>query len=83
MSFSLPDPAYTFSVHRLLHRSPERTHYGNGAFSRALLEALRGKADYNRNGIISAGMIELYVSGRVKELTGGNRPACLQVSRDV
>ena len=45
----------------------------NGAFSRALLEALRGKADYNRNGIISAGMIELYVSGRVKELTGGKQ----------
>lgn len=71
--FSARPGIYIFSSSTASQISREDPLWKNGAFSRALLEALRGKADYNRNGIISAGMIELYVSGRVKELTGGKQ----------
>ncbi len=40
-----------------------------GAFTRAFLEALAGKADYNQDGIITLAECELYVSTRVEELT--------------
>lgn len=47
--------------------------WSNGAFTRALLEGLRGGADYNGDGIITAGMLDLYIGRRVKELTGGRQ----------
>ena len=48
--------------------SPE---WGNGAFTKAILEGLRGKADYNRSGRVTHKMLDLYVSERVKALTEG------------
>jgi uncharacterized caspase-like protein len=47
--------------------------WGNGAFTKALVEGLGGKADYTRKGTISVNMLDLYLSERVKELTGGKQ----------
>ncbi|WP_300452716.1 caspase family protein [Accumulibacter sp.] len=49
----------------------ESSDWGNGAFTKAILEGLRGKADYNRSGRITHKMLDLYVSERVKALTEG------------
>ncbi len=54
--------------------SIEQTSWGHGAFTKALLEGLgEAKADYNSNGEISIKEIDLYVTDRVKELTGGRQ----------
>jgi hypothetical protein len=45
--------------------------WGNGAFTKALVEGLGGKADYTGKGTISINMLDLYLSERVKQLTGG------------
>ena len=49
----------------------ESSDWGNGAFTKAILEGLRGKADYNKSGRITHKMLDLYVSERVKALTEG------------
>lgn len=51
--------------------SLESDEWANGAFTKALVEGLRGKADYDKTGRITINMIDLYVSERVKELTKG------------
>jgi hypothetical protein len=50
-----------------------RPHGGNGAFTKALVEGLRGKADYSGKGTISINMLDLYLAERVKELTKGRQ----------
>jgi WD40 repeat protein len=47
--------------------------WGNGAFTKALLEGLGGAADYNKTGRITVNMLDLYISERVKDLTGGKQ----------
>jgi uncharacterized caspase-like protein len=47
--------------------------WGNGAFTKALVEGLSGKADYSGKGTISINMLDLYLSERVKQLTGGKQ----------
>ncbi|MEN8219003.1 MAG: caspase family protein [Pseudomonadota bacterium] len=49
--------------------SMEDTRWQNGAFTEALLEGLKGQADYQKDGEISITELELYLSHRVKELT--------------
>jgi uncharacterized caspase-like protein len=41
----------------------------NGAFTHALLEGLQGKADRNKEGVITLADVQAYVSRRVAELT--------------
>ena len=53
--------------------SVEHDDWGNGAFTRALIEALSGKADFRKTGRITLNMIDLYISERVKELTKGQQ----------
>jgi WD40 repeat protein len=53
--------------------SLERPEWNNGAFTKALIEGLSGKADYTKKGKISINMIDLYLSERVKELTDGQQ----------
>ena len=48
--------------------SPE---WGNGAFTRAVVEGMSGKADVGRTGRVTHKMLDLYVSERVKALTRG------------
>ena len=47
--------------------------WGNGAFTKALVEGLSGKADYTGKGKITVNMLDLYLSERVKELTKGKQ----------
>lgn len=51
--------------------SLEDTRWRNGAFTKALVEGLSGRADYTKDGNISINEMDLYLSERVKELTGG------------
>lgn len=53
--------------------SQEAAEWNNGAFTRALVEGLRGRADHRRSGRITLNMLELYISERVKELTSGRQ----------
>ncbi|MBU3915990.1 caspase family protein [bacterium] len=52
--------------------SLENKTWGNGAFTKALVEAFSGKAAYRGNKI-TVNMLDLYVSERVKELTDGRQ----------
>ncbi|MES3022137.1 MAG: caspase family protein [Pseudomonadota bacterium] len=52
--------------------------WGNGAFTKALVEGLNGAADYQKNGRITHKMLDLYVSERVKQLTGGRQSPVTQ-----
>ena len=47
--------------------------WGNGAFTKALVEALNGKAAYGGHKKITINMLDLYLSERVKELTKGQQ----------
>jgi hypothetical protein len=54
--------------------SVERPEWQNGAFTKALVEALaEGRADLLRNGTITVSQLDAFVVNRVKELTGGLR----------
>jgi WD40 repeat protein len=53
--------------------SLEKPEWGNGAFTKALIEGMSGKADYTGKGKISINMLDLYLSERVKELTKGKQ----------
>lgn len=53
--------------------SLENAKWGNGAFTKALIEGIGGKADYLGKGKITINMLSLYISERVKELTGGKQ----------
>ena len=47
----------------------ERPEWGNGAFTKALMEGLGGKADMMGKGTITINALDYYISERVKELT--------------
>jgi len=57
--------------------------WGNGAFTKAILEGLAGQADFGRSGRITHKMLDLYVSERVKALTEGNQSPVTIVPRGV
>ena len=52
--------------------SLEDAAWNNGAFTKALVEGIRGGAAY-RGDRITVNMLDLYISERVKELTGGRQ----------
>lgn len=51
----------------------EKDEWGNGAFTKALLEGMRGQADFMKRGRISYKQLDAYVSDRVSELTEGQQ----------
>jgi uncharacterized caspase-like protein len=53
--------------------SVEDPTWKNGAFTKALVEGISGKADYTGKGRITINMLDLYISERVKELTKGQQ----------
>jgi uncharacterized caspase-like protein len=58
--------------------SQENSTWGNGAFTKAVIEGLglpgkKALADYHGNGKITTSALDLYVSERVKTLTGGTQ----------
>ncbi len=55
---------------QVAQESPE---WGNGAFTKAVVEGMSGKADAGRTGRVTHKMLDLYVSERVKSLTRGTQ----------
>jgi len=53
--------------------SLENPEWGNGAFTKALVEGLQGKADLFETGKITIKTLDAYVAERVKALTGGKQ----------
>jgi TolB-like protein len=53
--------------------STERPELGHGAFTYAVLEALRGAADSDRSGVLSVSELFGYVARRVPDLTAGEQ----------
>ena len=53
--------------------SLENPAWGNGAFTKAVVEGLTGKADIRDKGEITVSLLEYYISERVKELTNGQQ----------
>jgi uncharacterized caspase-like protein len=51
----------------------ENPAWGNGAFTKAAVEGINGRADYVGKGKITINMLDLYISERVKELTKGKQ----------
>lgn len=58
--------------------SLEDASWGNGAFTKALVEGIGGKADFKHSGRITHKMLDLYVSERVKILTDGQQSPVTQ-----
>lgn len=63
----------TFCASQPRESSVESDEWKNGAFTEALLEGLNGKADYDRNNVITINEINLYITDRVKVLTKGEQ----------
>lgn len=53
--------------------SQEDAVWQNGAFTKALIEGLSGKADMNQDGAIAISELNYYLTERVKELTKGEQ----------
>jgi uncharacterized caspase-like protein len=70
---SAENGAVVFSSATGRQYSLENREWGNGAFTKGVVEGLRGKADYTATGRITLNMLDLYVSERVKELTQGKQ----------
>lgn len=51
--------------------SQEHPSWGNGAFTKAVVEGLQGAADFKKRGRITYKSLDAYVSDRVEELTKG------------
>ena len=58
--------------------SLENASWNNGAFTKALVEGVDGKADEQHSGRVTYKMLDLYVSERVKSLTQGNQSPVTQ-----
>jgi uncharacterized caspase-like protein len=70
---SAENGAVVFSSATGRQYSLENREWGNGAFTKGVVEGIRGKADYTATGRITLNMLDLYVSERVKELTEGKQ----------
>ena len=70
---SAENGAVVFAASTGRQSSMEDDRWHNGAFTKALVEGLSGKADYGGKGRITVNMLDLYLSERVKELTGGKQ----------
>jgi WD40 repeat protein len=61
--------AVVFAASTGTQSSIEDPRWSNGAFTKALVEGLNGKADYSSSGRITVTGLELYIENRVPELT--------------
>lgn len=55
--------------------SAEAEKLGHGFFTQSLIEGLRGRADYNKDGVVYLTELDHYVTDRVKELSRGEQHA--------
>jgi len=53
--------------------SLEDPQWGNGAFTKALIEGLEGGADFLGKGKITVNMLDAFIAEKVKELTNGKQ----------
>lgn len=61
--------------------SQEGPQWGHGAFTKALIEGLEGRANYNRDKTIDIKELDLYITNRVKELTGGAQHTTTEIPK--
>jgi len=61
--------------------SQERPEWGHGAFTKALIEGLEGKADYNGDNTVDVKEIDLFISTRVKALTNGGQHPTTEIPK--
>ncbi len=64
-------------------KSQEHPAWNNGAFTKALVEGLKGKAGKDRQGFITFTALDAYITQRVKELTKGTQAPATQKSTEV
>ncbi|MBF8277326.1 MAG: peptidase caspase catalytic subunit p20 [Candidatus Brocadiaceae bacterium] len=53
--------------------SKEDMEWGNGAFTRALIEGIAGQADYTKDGHVSIAELEVWIPDKVKKLAEGSQ----------
>jgi uncharacterized caspase-like protein len=70
---SAENGAVVFAASTGNQSSLESKGWQNGAFTKALVEGVNGEADEKRTGRITINMLDLYLSERVKALTGGRQ----------
>uniref|UniRef100_UPI0040570104 caspase family protein n=1 Tax=Candidatus Electronema sp. TaxID=2698783 RepID=UPI0040570104 len=61
----------------------ERDEWGHGAFTKALLEALRGDANYNADKALTVSEIRTYIADRVKTLTDSQQTPAVVIPKNV
>ena len=61
--------------------SQEHPEWGHGAFTKALVEGLRGEADYDKNRTVELKELDLFVTQRVKQLTGGSQHPTTEIPK--
>ncbi|MEK6589057.1 MAG: caspase family protein [Nitrospinota bacterium] len=61
--------------------SQERPEWGHGAFTKALIDGLDGNADFNKDRVIDIKELDLYVTNRVKDLTGGSQHPTTEIPK--
>ena len=61
--------------------SHERAEWGHGAFTKALIEGLKGKANYNRDNTVDIKELDLYITNREKELTNGSQHPTTEIPK--
>jgi uncharacterized caspase-like protein len=70
---SAENGAVVFASSTGRQRSLEKDEWRNGAFTKAVVEGLNGKADVLQDGRITLSSLDLWIANRVKELTGGQQ----------
>lgn len=70
---SIENNLIVFASSTGMQESIEDLAWGNGAFTKALLEGLRGEADLKKRGRITYKQLDAYVADRVDELTSGKQ----------
>jgi hypothetical protein len=61
--------------------SQERPEWGHGAFTKALIEGLGGKADYDRDNTVDIKELDLFITQRVKALTNGSQHPTTEIPK--
>lgn len=64
-------------------KSQEHPSWKNGAFTKALVEGLKGKAQRDKQGFVTFTALDAYITQRVKELTNGTQAPTTQKGTEV
>lgn len=70
---SAENGAVVFTASSAGQLSQENDSWGNGAFTKSVVEGLSGKADAFNSGAVTVKGLDFYVDGRVKSLTNGQQ----------